>query len=1353
MKILGLDLGTNSLGWAVVEKIEKTESFKLLHKGVRIFQEGVHIEKGNEISRAAQRTEFRSKRRLYFRRRLRKINVLKILTKYNYCPEITDTELDAWRYKKIYPVSNTAFMEWQKTNEADNKNPYFYRAIAATKKLDLNSITDRYILGRALYHITQRRGFLSNRLDTTTESDGIVHEGIEQLSKEKEEKTLGQYFYELYEKGEKIRGKYTHREKHYLEEFETICKVQQLPEDFSSEIKKEIFKQQPLKSQKGNVGYCTFEKNKTRCPASHPLFEEFRMYGFINNIKIKTPEDETLRMLTHEEKEKIIPLFLRKSKSNFKFEDIAKKLTPKGFKYTKYTYSERDSLKYFFNYHLETNISGNKTAAQFKSIFGENWKDEITEKYRLGKGKTQDQIINDIWHVLYFFDNENKVVEFAKKNLSLNKEEATAFSKIKLDKNYASLSLKAIKNILPYLKEGYLFSHAVILANLKNIIPIEIWEEKENKNAIIKEIVAIIESQNIEKKKNDLLNGLIEKYREEGITLSDNAHWQSAVLNDVKKSMKSLYTEKSWKNMDEELQEKIINNAFEALKKQMDNPYGKPAFIRTKRTDERIKEFLKDNFDIDEKKLRKLYHPSDIEVYKPAEKNAHNEYRLGSPLISSIKNPMAMRGLHQLRKVVNELLKEKIIDPATRVHIEMARELNSANERYAIRKWQNERKELHDKYKQQIIRDYRAATGKTIEPTDTDILKYQLWEEQKHICIYTGKTIGITDFLGENPNFDIEHTIPRSISFDNSQSNRTLCEKEFNRKTKRNKIPSQLNNYDEILLRIEHWKKKRDEAYKNAQLYKMRAKQNSDNKEAKDRAIRQKNYFMIEYGYWNKKYGNFLQKNIPDGFKSSQIVDTGIITKYTRLYLKSLFDNVYTVKGQAVSDFRKIWGLQDIYSKKERKSHVHHCIDAITIACMTKEAYETVANIYHQWEDEERVYADNLPNIDKPWEKFTEDVMEIENEILVSHYTPNPLPKQTKKKLRKRGVIIKDSNGKPIYQQGNTIRGSLHKETNYGAIVVKEKYDGKETDKIVYVVRKAVDNLESGDIKNIVDEQIRSIIENGKKIEKEIQTTLKNLNKKLSNEENETQKDLIKNEIENTKSKLLNIYSIKNKDGSLTPIKKVRCIAKTVTDPLAIKIHRDISKKDYKQHSYFVNDGNYIMGIYESKENRTKRKVIVVNNFEAGQYFTINKKKNRKERNPFSLLPEKHPKTGFPLKRTVKTGTLVLFWDKEPEELYNLEYNELNKRLYKVIILNKDGRLKFKHHMEARNEKELTEDYKKENNTDIVPKSLTTGESTVNFEKPHPYLRISPANFSFLVENIDFYINSLGFIHFYKNYD
>jgi len=64
--------------------------------------------------------------------------------------------------------------------------------------------------------------------------------------------------------------------------------------------------------------------------------------------------------------------------------------------------------------------------------------------------------------------------------------------------------------------------------------------------------------------------------------------------------------------------------------------------------------------------------------------NDHGVYQLGSPRIDSVRNPMAMRSIFRLRKLVNRLLEEGKIDPDTEVHIEFARELNDANKRHAI---------------------------------------------------------------------------------------------------------------------------------------------------------------------------------------------------------------------------------------------------------------------------------------------------------------------------------------------------------------------------------------------------------------------------------------------------------------------------------------------------------------------------------------------------------------------------------------------------------------------------------------------------------------------------------------------
>ena len=172
---IGIDAGTNSIGWSIVDyDSELTENqYTLIDKGVNIFQEGVKLDKGNEKSKAAERTDYKQTRVRYWRRKIRKIRLLKLLMKHGLCPVLTDEELKAWRSDKVYP-QNEAFMEWQRTSEEENKNPYYDRYLCLSQKLDLSDVLNRYRLGRALYHLTQRRGFLSNRKENTQESDGTL---------------------------------------------------------------------------------------------------------------------------------------------------------------------------------------------------------------------------------------------------------------------------------------------------------------------------------------------------------------------------------------------------------------------------------------------------------------------------------------------------------------------------------------------------------------------------------------------------------------------------------------------------------------------------------------------------------------------------------------------------------------------------------------------------------------------------------------------------------------------------------------------------------------------------------------------------------------------------------------------------------------------------------------------------------------------------------------------------------------------------------------------------------------------------------------------------------------------------
>lgn len=1206
-RILGIDTGTNSLGWAVVDFDESKEEnqYTLIRKGCLLFQEGVKIEKGIESSRASDRTIHRAARRHYFRRRLRKIETLKVLIKYGWCPYISDEALKKWHLQKEYPLDDE-FLKWQRTDDRFNKNPYYYRHLCLHQKLDLSTEHDRFILGRAMYHLAQRRGFLSNRLDQTDEKEsGKVKAAISDLSKDMKDagcEYLGDYFYKIYSENgntERIRNKYTHREEHYEKEFDAICKMQGLSELQIEELRRALYFQRPLKSQRQGVGKCTFERNrnKPRCSDSHPAFERFRMLCLINNIKVKSPYDTDLRPLSVNERALIEPLFYRKGKGTFDFEDIAKKIAGKNnYKYFK----DKGEKGFSFNYRMTQGVSYCPTTRALMDVFGSDYATGIAEVYTLSDGKTLNQIVDDVWNVLFSFADDENLRQWGKEKLQLSDEKADEFVKIRLSHNYASLSLHAIRKILPWLEEGLIYSHAVMMAQVPTILGLSIEEIRER--GIERDLIELMNNYN---KVDSKICGTLEDY---------------------------------------------------------------------------VRDYLSNNFELKPGVIDTLYHPSMIETYRDAEQ-INGVYQLGSPQTNSIRNPMAMRSLHELRKVINSLLREKVIDQNTEVHIEYARELNDANKRAAIARWQREREKKIKDYAEIIKSEFG------IEPTELDLMKYELWEEQGHICLYTGKNIALHDFICEHPKFDIEHTIPRSAGGDFTMENLTLCDCEYNRYVKQSKIPAELGDYDQILSRVDSlWKDEIEKMKKDVD--KVRT-YSSMAKNIKDGLIQKRHFLKMKLDYLQGKYERFLMKEVPEGFSRRQGAGIGLVGKYAGLFLKSLFhdpkdtkkSHIVVVKGATTAEFRKMWGIQSEYEKKSRDNHIHHCIDAIVIACMSRSQYAETARYYHDLECYSRGQGEK-PRFKKPWAKFTEDILALSQELLVKHDSKDNLPKQSRKR-------IKLSGGKTVIAQGDTTRCSLHQDTFYGAI---EK-DGE----IKYVVRRPLSSFTSEkDIDKIVDDSVRAVV-------------------RLAFEEG------------GIKALSGDVWLNREKG---VKIAKVRCYASNITNPISLKEQRDISDKDYKRSFYVANDSNYIMAIYEGvAKGKIKRDFTLVNNITAAKFF------KKSAGNDGESLVSDVSKDGYPLKWTLRTGQHVLLYEKSPDEVLSLDYKELAKRLYYVSGLStlnigkySYGIIILRFHQESRMFKDLK----------IV------GGEYVSGEQYRPIVKLYHSQFKALVEGFDFEITELG---------
>lgn len=714
-----------------------------------------------------------------------------------------------------------------------------------------------------------------------------------------------------------------------------------------------------------------------------------------------------------------------------------------------------------------------------------------------------------------------------------------------------------------------------------------------------------------------------------------------------------------------EMREAIIDNIIMEM-----NRYD----TKDKRTFEVcIKDYLKEQYNVSDDCLKKLYHPSMIEKYPRVQyANEHGVYQLGSPRIDSIRNPMAMRSMFRLRKLVNRLLAEGKIDQDTEVHIEFARELNDANKRNAIALFVKENQIANEEARNKIKTLFKNETGKDIEPTDKDILKYVLWEEQNHICLYTGKQIRISDFIGANQKFDIEHTIPRSVGGDSTKMNLTLCDSRFNRDIKKTKLPIELSNHDEIMERINEWKKKYE--LLDMQIRKLRKQsKGATTKEQKDTIIRKRHLLELRRDYWRGKYERFTMESVPEGFSRRQGTDISVISKYARLYLKSLFKRVYTVKGLATSDFRKIWGIQDIYSKKERVNHVHHCIDAIVIACIGLDEYNKLGAYYHD-EENHKWYGMSKATFKKPWPTFVEDIKKIQDEILVYHYTPDNMPKQGRRRIK--------IDGKKILCKGDAARGSLHKDTYYGAI--------ENAGAVKYVKRIDLASLKEKDVMNIVDDTVR---------------------------------DIIKAAIKRKGFKDAMASTIWMNEEKRIPIKKVRCFT-SVKNPLYFENRkpRDISDKEYKRNYYVATEGNYMIALYVGQNSNGKKKTFCesVNMMEAAEYYRTS---NEKSTVGYNIVPQ--IKNDCHLAYILKKGTMVIFYKETVDEVWEYSSADFAKNLYYVSGIELDRRVTFKHQQEARQDKEL---------------SRTASES-MNIQ---PKIRISLATAKILVQGYDFEINELG---------
>ena len=1369
-KILGVDLGTNSIGLTLREDNEFS------WYGVYTFKKGVGEGKSGEYSYAAERTKHRSSRRLYNARRYRKWETLKVLIEADFCP-LSIENLIRWKhYEKgigrIFPITDIAFGQWIKLDfdldgVPDFSSPYQLRKLLISEELDLSESENRYKVGRALYHIAQRRGFKSSRKSGANEKTAVYKGSNETKTIGRNEYesliaengSLGAAFAYLENNGVRVRNRYTLRTD-YQQEVAKILEIQKIDNElFKENVHKAIFFQRPLRSQKGLVGKCTLETQKPRCPISHPKFEEYRAWSFINNIKYRDNENSDFKPIPLELKEKIFnEKFFFKSKREFRFSEIRKFFQENGNKSWELNYSKRMD---------DISVPSCYVSARLKSVFGKDWRNFEKIVERINKNNEIEKItysIHDIWHILFSFEDEEYLVEFLTKTLKLNenqvKELTTLFNAFPV--GYANLSLKAINNILPFLREGLIYTEAVIIAKIPEIIGSQLF--CENRNMILSAIKSEIEKNRYEKVIISIVNNLVFKYYT--LSYSERFAWKdfSYKLNNsdyenIENAVIEYFGEKTWK-------ERKAKNEHKEILEDVTNMYQsffadeKREHIKPPHLVNQIKEFLIANFDIYETKIEKIYHPSQIDIYPRTE----DQQFLKSPKTAAFKNPMAYKTLFKLRDVINYLIENKKIDKETRIVVEIARDLNDSNKRWALETFQRRREAENIEFKTAIleltrdinfrgnanpesnedidkfrlwteqIENYEEVTKaltrieKDKSVSEKDVQKYRLWKEQECKCIYTGNVINLTDLFDQNK-IDFEHTIPRSKSFDNSLANLTVCYADYNRNIKQNKLPVELPNYDSEALgysaikqRLETWEKKVSDLEKQIDFWGTKSK-NAQDKDDKDNAIRQRYLRQMEYDYWKNKLDRFTRTEVTQGFINSQLADTQIITKYAFHYLKTVFNKVDVIRGSNTAQFRKIYGIQSRVEKKDRTRHYHHAIDAavLTLIPASKTCEEILKKAY---EYEEKPGNKNKQYHEKPFCSFNHTMIEaIQNNILIFNIADKEQTlTPSRRVVRKRGKIVWIDKEKriPKIAQGNSIRGELHQQTYYSKIRMVERDENKKPlrgddsnwkflqgkNEFRYALRIPIESLTSTD--NLVSPELAAIIEK--------QLDGRTLKKAISE----------------------GLFMLDREGKKVNKIRRVSVFQSV--EPMSIKEQTYKSRNEYKNYYYAKNAENVAFGFYKNDNGETA--VISRNLFEISSFNKPNAIKSLYE--VFESEVKNKKGDFLQLFHVFVPGQRVLFYENNVEELKEVE--NLSNRLYFVRRLYQAsrGNIQFQHHLDSRDDKQLLTDFPEK---DFGKKGIN-GFSKFTTDFTAPRLLLSPGNFNFIIEGKDFEMKIDGTIKF-----
>jgi len=967
---------------------------------------------------------------------------------------------------------------------------------------------------------------------------------------ERTNKTVGEFIYEtlLENPAQKIRGKLvkTIERKFYKEELEKILtkQIELQPQLFTNELYKAcieelypkneahqnalknrdflyllmediIFYQRPLKSQKSNISGCQLEqrayhktnketgkKEKVKqavnvIPKSHPLFQEFRNWQWLQNLKIYNKVDTdkgelidvTEQLLPNEDSRVDLFDFLQSKKeleqSQFIKYFIDNKLINKTEK-NHYRWNYVEDKKYPFGetraqfiFRL-TKVEGIKDADMF-----------LDEKIQIGNKENNSFIsrIEQLWHIIYSVSDiseyKSALEKFAIKH-HLNQESFVAnfikFPPFKSD--YGSYSKKALNKLLPLMRRGKYWDENDISDKVKQRVS-QIMERvnslhlKEDYNA--NELAEALGNVSDDDVKKQLVKSFV-PFANKNLLQGLNTYQATYLVYGRHSEIGDI---QNWKSP-EDIETYLKNFKQHSLR----NPIVEQVVTETLRV---VRDIWKHHGESKPNFFNEIHVELGREMKNPADKRKR----------ISDRNTENENTNHRIREILKELMKDTSVDGDVRDYSPSQQDILKIYEEGV---YQNPRIDYSN-----VSEDEIAKIRRSNSPTQKEIQRYRLWLEQGYISPYTGKPIPLTKLFTHE--YQIEHIIPQSRYFDNSLSNKIICESAVN-EDKDNKTA------------FEYLKAKGGNVINGHKLL----------------SLAEYEAHVSQYFKNNRqKLKNLLSEDIPEGFINRQLNDSRYISKLIKGLLSNIVreegeqeatsKNLVPVTGSVTSKLKNDWGLNDKWNElilprferlnqltqtkdftvtntsghtipsvpddllkgfsKKRIDHRHHALDALVVACCTRNHghYLNALNSEKKnygLRDKLLIKNENdhyIKTFQMPWQGFANEAKnQLENTVISFKQNLRVINKANNKFWSykdENGNLNLDKNGKAVKKLRKQIKGdnwairkAMHKETVSGKYNI-ETPKGK----IATAVRGSL-----GDIKNekhlakVTDSQIREVI-------------------------------------------------------------------------------------------------------------------------------------------------------------------------------------------------------------------------------------------------------------------------------------